>query len=113
MWHWQRSKVSLREGENPSILLDDISFWDEEKQTENESHMQEKIKTLYLKFDTTNENLQKAILSTLMDHRGVSPVIVKCSKTNKAYKLPVTITYNNLLEYELLVNVPEDCIKYL
>ncbi len=107
-------KVSLREGENPSIVLDDISFWDEEKQNENKSQQEQvKVKTLYLKFDTTNENLQKAILSTLMDHRGVSPVIVKCSKTNQAYKLPVTITYNNLLEYELLVNIPEDCIKYL
>ena len=107
-------KVSLREGENPSILLDDIAFWDEEERNDTKSQQEQvKVKTLYLKFDTTNENLQKAILSTLMDHRGVSPVIVKCSKTNKAYKLPVTVTYNNLLEYELLVNVPEDCIKYL
>lgn len=105
-------KVSIREGENPSIILDDIEFWDEEK-VENKVQGTAKVKTLYLKFDTTNENLQKAILSTLMDHRGVSPVIVKCSKTNQAYKLPVTVTYNNLLEYELLVNIPEDCIKYL
>ena len=106
-------KISIREGENPSVLLDDIVFWDEETNETKSQQVEKKVKTLYLRYDTTNENLQKAIMSTLCDHRGVSPVIVKCAKTNKAYKLPVTITYNNLLEYELLVNIPEDSIKYL
>ena len=45
-------KVSLREGENPSILLDDIAFWDEEERNDTKSQQEQvKVKTLYLKFD--------------------------------------------------------------
>lgn len=104
-------KVSIRVGEEPTILLEDISFWeDEEKQTIAIEEVK-KTRTLYLKFDTSNEKLKNAILDILQSHKGTDGVVIYCTKTKQAYKGTTMVNYNNLLQYELLAHIPEDCIK--
>lgn len=107
-------KVSIRTGENPSITLDDVSFWsDEENQAKIEQQAKPKEKTLYLKFDTTNETLKTEIIKLLESHKGLDKVVFYCSKTNQAFKLGISVNFNNLLEYELCGYIPEDCIKLI
>ena len=70
-----------------------------------------KTRTLYLKFDTSNEKLKNAILDILQSHKGTDGVVIYCTKTKQAYKGTTMVNYNNLLQYELLAHIPEDCIK--
>ena len=110
-------KVSVREGENPIIILDDFASWIDE---ENEQQVEVKevepevveTKKLYLRFDTTNKQLFDEINEILENHIGPSDVLIKCSTTNKSYKLSTTVQYDNLLEYELLTLITKENIIY-
>ena len=104
-------KVSLRAGEKPTIVLDSVKFWDENEVSTNDNL--EKEKTLYLKFDTTNEELKNEIVNILKSHMGKDKVVIVCSKTNQAYKGTCSVNFNNLLEYELLAHIPEKHIKLI
>ena len=109
-------KLSMREGEKPSVLLEKFEAWthdNAEQETYQEETPKEPIKKLYLRFDTTNQQLYSTIVDVLSNHMGESDVIVKCSKTGQAYKMNCSIKYDNLLEYELLALLPPQDIKYL
>lgn len=106
-------KVSIRVGEKPSIVLDDIRFWDEEKDRVEQIEEKQKQRTLYLKFDTTNDNLKEKILDILASHLGTDNVVIVCSKTNQSFKGTCSVNFNNLLEYELLAYIPENFIKLI
>ncbi len=105
-------KISIRDDDEPIVLLDSFEEWETPTEQPVEQTNQEKPKNLYLKFDTTNESLYKAVMDIANNHIGETAVFVKCSKTNKAYKLGVTIKYDNLMEYELLSLLPPENIKY-
>ena len=106
-------KISIREGESPIVLLDKFEEWTAHEELQvAELAPVEKPKNLYLKFDTTNKELYNAIVDILDSHIGDSNVYIKCSKLNSAFKLSITIQYDNLLEYELLALLPPENIKY-
>ncbi len=69
--------------------------------------------TLYLMFDLTDEKLTNNINSLLLNYPGDSPVIVKCSKQNKAFKLNIKVNPRGFLINELHAYIDDDFIKVL
>ena len=108
-------KLSIRYGETPSVMLESFTSWTNEVSEEETKPVEEEVqkpKTLYLRFDTKNTSLYNSIIEILDSHIGASSVYIKCSSTGKAFKLNSTVSYDNLLEYELLALLPPQDIKY-
>ncbi len=100
-------KISIREGDRPIVLPDDIQIWknkedntpvENQTQTENEH---KKIEKLYLKFDLTDEVLKRTIFEILARYVGEHSVVVKCIAQNKAFCLPFKVDGSVALQNEL------------
>lgn len=109
-------KVSIPDGREPSILPDKISFWDTNTNAEPEVIVEEapkqKEKKLYLKFDTTNKELENKIKNILSSYLGNEQVVVKCEKTGKVLSYPFKISVNNYLLNELAGIIKDEYIVY-
>ena len=107
-----KGKLSLRDGELPSVLVDTITPWTKETPTENNVEVEvQKPKTLYLKYDLTDISLHNKIFSVLKSYLGTTPVIVKCSVTNKTFKLNVNVDASSFMVNELHAYIPDQFIK--
>ena len=104
-----KGKVSIREGELPTIIAQTISKWDVGGETTSSAESQ-KPKTLYLKYDLTDEKMSSDILKVLSAYPGESQVIVKCVVQNKPFKLGVTINPNSFVVNELHAYLPDENI---
>ena len=102
-------KLSVREGAKSSVMVDNI-----EKMTAGSEPKQvapsEKPKTLYLKFNTKDDNLKNEIVDILKSYPGTSDVVIKCSVTNQIYKLNIRVNLNSFVNQELLAIVGESNI---
>lgn len=88
-------KASVRDTENGIVLVENIKHWDkEEEQVKN-------IKTLYLKFNTTNEVSLNLVEKCLKTYAGEDEVVIKCSLTNQVFKHKLKVNANNYLCNEL------------
>lgn len=106
-------KLSIRAGEAPIVLSDSISLWNDSNikvELPNEIKEEEKIPTMYLKFDMTNQNMFDNVLDILSSYKGKSPVVVKCETTGKVYRLNVKVDANNNLKNELLCFIKPEFI---
>ncbi|MBR5226755.1 MAG: hypothetical protein IKV69_01630, partial [Clostridia bacterium] len=92
-------KVSIREGEAPIVVCDDVRPWfSEDKPQEVQGAT---LKRLYLKFDLTNGVLYKQICSVLGEYPGQNEIVVKCTVQNKPFKLGIKTSINNFLVNQL------------
>ena len=89
-------KFSIRPGKEPIIMAERIT---ELKEEEKEQKVD---KTLYLKYNTKDAKVSDKINLILNLYKGEYPVIVRCTKDNKAYKLSKTVNGNNHLINELM-----------
>ena len=104
-----KGKLSIRDGERPSVLVDTIEpLAGENKQREE---VQEKPKTLYLKYDLQNIELHENVYNLLSEYKGATPVIVRCASTNKIYKLNLFIDASGSLLTELHAYIKDEFIK--
>lgn len=103
-------KMSIREDDNPVVILDKIEKWTDDEPVKT---VKEKHKTLYLKFNTSDEILMNKIEEILNDYKGEDRVVIKDSVTNGVFKMAIKVKADNLLEYELFECLPEQdiCIK--
>ena len=107
-----KGKLSVRDGEAPVVLVDAINpLMGESKQTTVETT--QKPKTLYLKYDVTNQTLHDNIYNVLSNFAGTIPVIIKCEVTGKSYKLNVFVDGSDSLLEELHAFVKDEYIKLL
>lgn len=104
-------KVSIRDDEPPMIMLEDFSQWKHEEENLEVAPV-EKPKRLFLKFDTNNKELMDNVLDIVSNHIGTSEVYIRCSVSNKAYRLNETVKFDSLMEFELLALLPPQNIKY-
>ena len=100
-------RVNIREGEVPIVVASQVTLWDSESEGAVED---QKLKTLYLKYDLTNEKQASEILKVLSAYPGDSPVVVKCTTQNKPFKLSVTINANSFVLNELHAYLPDENI---
>lgn len=103
-----RGKINIRTGEKPIIIADGIELWDNE--TEHKVEEKTENRTLYLRFDTTDDGLYKDVLDILSAYPGKCPVIVKCTNLNKAFKMPRLVDVDGLIKTELLALLDESDI---
>lgn len=102
-------RVSMKDDDGILIVANKI-FPLAKKQNDEPQEETEPSKTLYLKYDTLNENLHTRIMSILKSYPGKSPVIVKCATTGTAFKVNLMITVNNYLINELGGLLDENCV---
>ena len=112
-------KVSLKDDNSVIIIADNISLLDGEvpvstpQQPVFENKKQEIVKTLYLKYDTTNGTIHAQILKIAKSYPGNSPIIIKCVGTDKVFKLNLKVNPNNYLLNEINALLPESDIKLM
>jgi len=111
-----KGRVSIREGEAPSIAVEDVTLWeDEEKpqsQTQNFQYENNVSDTkLYLKYDLTDSVVNNEIYRVLRNYPGNSQVVAKCTAQNKAFMLPFKVNNSVAMQNELLGILSEDCVK--
>ncbi len=92
-------KISIRDGEKPNVIAQKAELWVTENATQ--AAEEEKPKTLYLKYDLTNDKLSGEIKKVLSAYPGNASVVVKCTTQNKPFKLPVLINPNSFVMNEL------------
>ena len=93
--------------------LEEIINNPEVKEVEPAKEEKKVIPTLYLMYDLTDEALKKDILELLAHYPGESPVVVKCSKEHKAYKLNIKVNPKGFLINELHAFIEDDFIKVI
>ncbi len=93
--------------------LEEITMDKEIKAVEQPKEEKKVIQTLYLMYDLTDEKLSKEILSLLNHYPGESPVVVKCSKQQKAFKLNIKVNPKGFLINELHAYIEDDFIKVI
>lgn len=110
-------KLSIKDGEAPVVLVDKIVEWkDEEPKTQEPAPVVDNpdaSKTLYLRYDTTNELTHQTTLTSLKNYVGQIPIIIKCSATGKVFKLSFKAGVNNYLLNELIGLLGEENVKFL
>ena len=98
-------KLSIKEGDRPIVLPDNIVPWDTKKpntpQETTGAEPPKKVTKLYLKFDLTDEAMKNQVISVLSRYPGTHQVIVKCSHQNKAFMLPLKVDGSTALQNEL------------
>ena len=64
-------------------------------------------------YDLTDKVLSEEIFSLLKSYPGESPVVVKCSKQKKPFKLGITVNPRGFLINELHAYIEDDFIKVI
>ena len=92
-------RVSRREGEQPTILAEDISLL----RPNNAALSKEEItnRRLYLRFNTKDIKLNNEVQNILSAYTGGVTVTIRCTATNEALKHPLTVRECNTLKFEL------------
>lgn len=103
-------KISVREGDATSIILSDIQNVKEET-PQVAKPKQEQKRTLWLKFDCTNQGLFDKVSSTLDNYVGDTDCKIYCTANGKIYAYQHGVDASNLLQTELLTYLGENCIK--
>lgn len=99
-------KLSIRSGEKPVVMVDNVIPWDLNQNGGEEN----KISTLYLKYDVSNIALHDDIYKTLKNYAGVSPVVV-VDLNNKPFKLNIKVNPSSFLLNELHAYLSDEFIK--
>ena len=106
-------RTSIKDDNEVMILAETLSFLDNQQQEEQEVKEIERTQTLYLRYDTQSGVIHQNILSILKNYPGKTPVIIRCSSTNKAYKINLMVNTNNYLMNELYALLDEENIKLI
>ena len=108
-------KISIRVGDTPMIVLDTIAEIGTENRvqqsTQEEQKPVEKPKVLWLRFDSTNEELKNKVIEILDNYNGNTECRIRCSKQNQTFMFKHPVSVNNLLLFELQTVLPENDIK--
>ena len=106
-----KGKLSIRDGERPTVLIDTVENWLNKKQDVKVE--EEKPKTLYLKYNLQDVALHENIYRLLSEYRGNTPVIAKCSTLEKSYKLNVYVDPKPSLLDQLHAYIEDQFIKLI
>lgn len=106
-----KGRVSIREGEKPIILVEEITPWELNEAKPLPKEEEKKIKKLYLKFSLTDQDLLYKVNEILVNYPGEFPVAVQCTTQNKLFALNHKVDGSNALINELCSVLDFDCIK--
>ncbi|MBQ4557843.1 MAG: DNA polymerase III subunit alpha [Clostridia bacterium] len=98
-------KISIREGQKPSVMADNIEAMHIVEKVEVE---EKPVPTMYLKFNTQDNEFKKEIFEVLQTYPGKSPVVIKCSTTGQVFKLNFTVSCEGFAVPELRAYLGEE-----
>jgi DNA polymerase-3 subunit alpha len=114
-------RVSIRVGDKPIILVENLEYLDEKKAEEiqkpqekavfGETKQVETVKKVYLKFDITDAHLVETLGEILSCYQGASPVFVQYNK--KLYNLGFSVDPTTSLVAEVSSIIGEANIKII
>ncbi len=109
-------KMSIRDGDRPTVLPEEFIQWKTEEPSKEEQKTEEiqedfHAEKLYLKFDLTDSDLKDAVFEILSRYPGEHPVIIKCSTQNKAFTFADKVDGSVSMQNELFgYLLPENII---
>ncbi len=92
-------KLSIRDGQNPIILAEQIRSI--KKDNQNFIEEESVIKKLYLRFNLQDEEVKKNCMTVLMSYSGDIEVVIKDVSTGNAFSPKICVRECNALIYEL------------
>ena len=105
-----KGHLSIRDGEKPTVIVEDLIPWKKTEKKEEEPERVEPKKRLCLRFDTIDTLLYNKIVSVIATYPGQSEVYVRCLQTGTAFKMNKTVTISNHLQNELCGILEEENI---
>lgn len=82
-----------------SLVADGFREW--KKQQTEEVH-QKSNRKLYLRFDTTNDQLYQNVLSLLKEYIGDDEIAIRCTNSGKSFKVSITTNADTMLCNDLI-----------
>ena len=105
-------KLSIRQGEAPIVLADNISsFARNNTNALTITKKEETLEKLCLKFNTNDSVLYNDILEVLENYPGESEVYVNCSENGKWFRVPKKVDLKSNLQAELMAYINEEDIQ--
>ncbi len=101
-------KINTRDGEKPSVMAESLEVL---QLRENSEIVDNNVPSLYLRFNTMDNNLKRDVIDVLQSYPGRSEVIIKCSVSNQIYKLSVKVDASSFVTQELKAMIGEDNIR--
>lgn len=99
-------KVSIH-NDSPTLIANKFIFW---KKQEEAEVVKKSDKRLYLKYDTQDKKLANSVVDALSSYSGTCEVVIKCAKTNKAFKLSRLVDICPNLTNDLIGLIKEENI---
>jgi DNA polymerase-3 subunit alpha len=94
-------KLSVREGEDPIVLADNIELLEGTAQPETPAEPQAAAK-LYVKYNTADKSIHEEVTKIFEAYSGDLPVVVKCTASNQALQPKQKVRDCRAIVYELV-----------
>lgn len=105
-----KGKLSIRSGEAPIVMVDDMVPWDTTVKAEEKPI---RTRKLYLKYDVDDAKLNFDIMRVLKSYPGDTEVVVRSTSDGNSYRMDVKVNPTSFLMNELYAYLEEGCIKLL
>lgn len=108
-----KGRLSLRDGQRPSVVVESIELWGSDKKKSSEEPEEIEVikqKKLCLRYDLSDKVLHDAILNILKSFEGNDLIYIKNTVDNVTYKLNMGIDCRNSLLHELSTLLSKDDI---
>lgn len=92
-----KGKINIRDGMPPSLVGDIVILWKDD----DENKQGEKKQRLCLRFDTKNPDVYSKVKNSIASYPGTTPVVIKCTSSEKVFNYQLSVKINNYLINEL------------
>lgn len=93
-----KGRINIRDGMAPSAVGEVVMLWKDEEENAEKAKPKER---LCLRFDTKNPDIYCKVKNSIASYPGETPVVIKCSSSNKVFNYQQMVKVNNYLLNEL------------
>lgn len=93
-----KGRINIRDGMPPSPVGEVVILWKDEEENATKAKPKQR---LCLRFDTKNPDIYSKVKNSISSYPGETPVVIKCSSSNKVFNYQQQVRLNNYLLNEL------------
>ena len=93
-----KGRINIRDGMPPSPVGEVVILWKDEEENATKAKPKQR---LCLRFDTKNPDIYSKVKNSISSYPGETPVVIKCSSSNKVFNYQQQVRINNYLLNEL------------
>lgn len=93
-----KGRINIRDGMPPSPVGEVVILWKDEEENTTKAKPKQR---LCLRFDTKNPDIYSKVKNSILSYPGETPVVIKCSSSNKVFNYQQQVRINNYLLNEL------------